>query len=148
QLTALADRETYTFWEHYYGASQHKTHEEGWFLLQTRWALCREDGDALHLFSGIPRAWMAPGKRVGIDGAVTHFGTVTFHADVSDDGGEIEIRVACSGDRKPSRLLVRLPHPAGRPATDIDGSGTYDPGTETIEIAPFSGKARLKLRFG
>ena len=44
QFTALQDRETYTFWEHYFHASQHKTHEEGWFLMQTRWMLCLEEG--------------------------------------------------------------------------------------------------------
>ncbi len=27
-ITSLADRETYTFWEHLYGESPHKTHEE------------------------------------------------------------------------------------------------------------------------
>ena len=43
QFTALQDRETYTFWEHYYGVSQHKTHEEAWFLMQTRWMLWHEE---------------------------------------------------------------------------------------------------------
>ena len=27
-FAGLADRETYTFWEHYFHASPHKTHEE------------------------------------------------------------------------------------------------------------------------
>src|SRR5439155_11961872 len=38
-VASLADRQTYTFWEHYFGASPHKTHEEGWFLMDTRWML-------------------------------------------------------------------------------------------------------------
>ncbi len=35
-LTSLADRETYSFWEHYFHASPHKTHEEGCFLMESR----------------------------------------------------------------------------------------------------------------
>ena len=27
-VASLADRQTYTFWEHYFHASPHKTHEE------------------------------------------------------------------------------------------------------------------------
>jgi len=41
-FSSLADRETYTFWEHYFHASPHKTHEEAWFLMQTRWMLYME----------------------------------------------------------------------------------------------------------
>ena len=147
QLTALADRETHTFWEHYYGASQHKTHEEAWFLLQTRWALCREEGDTLRLFSGVPRAWLDPGKRLGIENAVTYFGQVTFMAEVNDDASEIQVGVNGAADRGPGRLLVRVPHPDGRPATDVDGPGTYEPRTETVTVVPFTGQTRLQLRF-
>ena len=57
-MAGLADRETYTFWEHYFHASPHKTHEEGWFLMQTRWMLWLEDGDTLKLLPGVPRAWL------------------------------------------------------------------------------------------
>ena len=35
-VSSLADRETYTFWEHYYQVSPHKTHEEAWFLMRSR----------------------------------------------------------------------------------------------------------------
>src|SRR5207247_5081837 len=38
-LASLADRETYSWWEHYFHVSPHKTHEESSFLLQTRWML-------------------------------------------------------------------------------------------------------------
>ena len=38
-----------------------KTHEEGWFLMQTRWMLYLEDGDRLRLLPGIPRRWLAAG---------------------------------------------------------------------------------------
>ena len=51
-FSALADRETYTFWEHLYKVSVHKTHEEAWFLMETRWMLYMEEGQSLNLLSG------------------------------------------------------------------------------------------------
>ena len=78
QLAALQDRETYTFWEHYYGVSQHKTHEEGWFLMQTRWMLYMEEGSTLHLLPGIPRAWLEDGKRIAVKNAPTCFGPLSY----------------------------------------------------------------------
>ena len=53
-MASLADRETYTFWEHYFRASAHKTHEEAWFLMETRWMLYLERGKTLDLLAGIP----------------------------------------------------------------------------------------------
>jgi hypothetical protein len=41
---------------------------------------------------------------------------------------------------------ARAPYPDGRKATGVKG-GTYDPETETVTIARFSGKAEVKLAF-
>ena len=73
-FAGLADRETYTFWEHYYHVSPHKTHEEGWFLMQTRWMLWMEKEDTLNLLPGIPRAWFEEGKRIELENIATYFG--------------------------------------------------------------------------
>src|SRR2546427_8828678 len=51
-VAGLADRQTYTFWEHYFGESPHKTHEEGWFLMQSRWMLYQEHDRTLDLLPG------------------------------------------------------------------------------------------------
>ena len=147
QLTALADRETRTFWEHYSGHSQHKTHEEAWFLMQTRWALCREVGDSLCLFGGIPRAWLSPGSRVGMENACTYFGRITFLAETSDDGRGIEVRVTARDKRMPKTLRVRIPHPDQRSPVDVVGPGCYDRDTESIIVDPFRGKAVLTLTY-
>ena len=57
-FSALADRQTYTFWEHFHHISLHKTHEVAGFLMDTRRMLYMERGDTLKLFQVIPRAWM------------------------------------------------------------------------------------------
>jgi hypothetical protein len=146
QFTALQDRETYTFWEHYFFASQHKTHEEGWFLMQVRWMLWLERGSTLALLSAIPRRWLEHGRRIALKNAVTYFGPLSLTVDSRVDDGTIEARVTCRGKRRPAAVTIRLPHPQGRKAVTAEG-GRYDAATETVRIAPFSGQAEVRLRF-
>ena len=146
QMAGLQDRETYTFWEHYFGASPHKTHEESWFLMQTRWMLWKEDGDTLRLLAAIPRRWMEHGKRIELDGVASYFGPLSLLAESDVDGGRITARVVCKGKRRPRRVSVRLPHPRGWRAVAADG-GSYDAGTESVVVSDFSGTAEVAVRF-
>lgn len=146
QFTALQDRETYTFWEHYFHASQHKTHEEGWFLMQIRWMLWIEDGDTLKLLSAIPRGWLKQGQRIELKKVATYFGSLDLEVTSGVAEGLIEAKVSCSGERKPKDIHLRLPHPAGRKAVTVEG-GRYDPETETVHITGFEGKATVRVRF-
>lgn len=147
QLTGIIDRETYTFWEHYFHESQHKTHEEGWFLMQTRWMLYLEDGNDLLIFPAIPRAWLAPGCRIKVDGAASYFGRLTFSAETSGDGRMIRAEISCrphSGQSLPEKVIFRLPHDSYRDWT-VSG-GKYDAVNETVEIDKFNGRAEIKLK--
>ncbi|MFH1023845.1 MAG: hypothetical protein V1809_10725 [Planctomycetota bacterium] len=146
QFTALQDRETYTFWEHYFGASQHKTHEEGWFLMQTRWMLLMEQGSTLYLLRGIPRAWMDDGKRLSFDGMRTYFGPVSLQVESRVEEGIIEARYALSADRKPANLVVRLPHPRGLRPREVSG-GAYCARTESVKIARPKRSGVITIRF-
>ncbi|MCC6444320.1 MAG: hypothetical protein IT210_12825 [Armatimonadetes bacterium] len=143
--SALADRETYTFWEHFFHASPHKTHEEAWFLMETRWMLYMEDEDTLRLLPGIPRAWMEA-EGVSVEGAATYFGPLTLKAAPSPGYNTISARIRCGSDRKPARVIIRLPHPQGRRAVRAEG-GLYDPAAETVLIDDFRGEAEVVLRF-
>lgn len=146
QLTTLQDRETYTFWEHYWHASQHKTHEEGWFLMQTRWMLYMEEGKTLHLLAGVPRAWMEDGKCIQVSRAATYFGPLSFQVTSHVEAGTIQATIECSSRRKPDCVRLRLPHPLQRQPTDVQG-GTYEPASETVCIRPFRGRAAVRLQF-
>jgi hypothetical protein len=144
QFAALADRETYTFWEHYLGGSPHKTHEEGFFLMQTRWMLWLEEKDTLRFLVGIPRAWLEHGKEIALDRVASHFGKVSLSVKSRIDEGRIEATVRLHEPaRKPKRVALRLPHPLGLKARACRG-GTYDPATETILMA---GAGRVVLEF-
>jgi len=145
-FAGLADRETYTFWEHYWHASPHKTHEEAWFLMQTRWMLYMEEGAALNLLPGIPRKWLKDGEVIDVRNAVSYFGAFSVFVESNVAEGVITARVECDPVRKPETLQIRLPHPDGFKALRAEG-GSYDHETETVRIEEFGGTAEIRLWF-
>ncbi|WP_409340485.1 hypothetical protein [Paenibacillus sp. MBLB4367] len=144
-FAGLADRETYTFWEHYYQVSPHKTHEEGWFLMQTRWMLFMEEGPALKLLPGIPRKWLEQGKRIELQNVCSYFGSFTLR--VTSEGGRLSASIACSPERGPETVLLRLPHPEGKRAIRLSGGGVYLPEEESVRLETFGGYAEIELHF-
>ncbi|MCX7704999.1 MAG: hypothetical protein N2115_01910 [bacterium] len=106
---ALIDRQTGSFWEHFFYASPHKTHEEGWFLMETRWMLCMEQGDTLYLLPGIPGRWLEGGKTIKIENLATYFGKVSLSVFSELKNGRIFVRIYC--ERKPAEIIIRIPHP-------------------------------------
>ncbi|MCD9023794.1 hypothetical protein [Cohnella silvisoli] len=145
-FAGLADRDTYTFWEHYWHASPHKTHEEGWFLMQTRWMLYMEEGRELKLLPGIPRKWLDNGKVIELNEVATYFGSVSLHVESKLEQGVIVARVTCESDRKPDTVTIRLPHPNGAIPAQIVG-GSYSASQESVRIDHFTGKAEVTLLF-
>lgn len=145
-FSALADRQTYTFWEHLYQASVHKTHEEAWFLMETRWMLYLEDGDRLKLLQGIPRAWLKEGKKISVSGAVSYFGPLSFNVVSSVDKGWIEVDVECGSENKPAEVVIRIPHPLGKQPVHVVG-GVYRAEDESVSIKPFIGKAEVRIQY-
>ncbi|MBQ6351966.1 MAG: hypothetical protein IJJ28_01695, partial [Lentisphaeria bacterium] len=143
QFTALQDRQSYTFWEHYYQLSQHKTHEEAWFLMQCRWMLAYEEGETLELCRALPRAYLEPGRRVAVRGLVTHWGKLDLEIVGSRDAIDAHVAV----ERTPGRLALRLPHPEEkRPVRVAAGEGRYDRETETVYFAGVR-DIRVRLEF-
>jgi len=146
-FAALADRQTYTFWEHFFHASPHKTHEEAWFLMQTRWMLYMERGQTLGLLAGVPRAYLEDGKNIEMKRAASYFGPVSLKAESKLSDGRIVAAVECPVERGLKRVELRLPHPEGRRPTSVSG-GQYNPETEKVTVEPFGGHSEVVLRFG
>jgi hypothetical protein len=146
-FSALADRETYSWWEHYFHASPHKTHETAGFLMQTRHMLWMEDNDTLKLLAGVPRAWLQSGKFIDVQNAGSFFGHLSFKVSSHVDSGNIEATITCHDpQRKPRNVTIRLPHPLAQRPSAIEG-GQYNEESETVTIKEFSGKASVRLRF-
>lgn len=145
-MAAMADRETYTFTEHFFGASPHKTHEEAWFLMETRWMLYLESRRTLRLLAGVPRAYLADGQTIAVERAASYFGPLSFSVESHAAQGSITAEVSCPGGRRPEAVEFRLPHPAGLRAKSVEG-GSYDAATETVRIESFTGSARISLHY-
>ena len=145
-FSALADRETYSFWEHLFHASSHKTHEEGWFLMETRWMLYMEEGNTLKLLNTIPRQWMEDGKCIELNGVQSYFGPIDVRVDSHISKGYIEATVECNSNRKPHNVKIRLPHPNYKKPVHVTG-GQYEPGSETVTVESFNGKAFVRVEF-
>ncbi len=146
QLSALQDRETYSFWEHYFHASPHKTHEEGWFLMQTRWMLWMEEGDVLRLLSAVPRVWLKDGQSIELKNVASYFGLLSLRVESRLAEGRIMASVECVSPRGLRVVELRLPHPSGKKAVRVTG-GSYDAFRETVCISPFRRRASIVLEF-
>ncbi|NLD88226.1 MAG: hypothetical protein GX633_08230 [Clostridiales bacterium] len=150
-FASLADRETYSFWEHYHHASQHKLHEETWFLMRVRWMLALEDykNSVLRLCAAVPRAWLEDGKVIDVDGMVTYFGRLSFKVESLVGVGRIKAQVKCGSENFPAvkTLKIRLPHPCETVKAKYSTVGTYCSLDETVTIENFSGCAEFELVF-
>lgn len=145
-LSAHTDRQTYTFWEHMYRVSPHKTHEEAWFLMETRWMLYMEQADTLHLFKTIPRQWLEDGHSISLKGVRSYFGKLNVTATSHIRKNYIEAVIGGEFTATPKTVTIRLPHPNNRIPKKVIG-GVYDSQTETVTITDFKGKASLRLEF-
>lgn len=149
-FSGLADRETYSFWEHFFCGSPHKLHEEAWFLMRCRWMLALEHPQKarLCLLAGVPRKWLASGKKMTVKGLRTYYGSVGFTVCSEVDSGKIGVTISLDNDGfpAPNALSIRVPHPDGKKAVRVS-AGKYDPDSETIALAPFSGELHLEVFF-
>ena len=152
QFASLQDRETYTFWEHYVGVgeSPHKTHEEAWFLMQTRWMLWNEDYESgtLRLLSMIPRRWLEPGKEINLEKCASYFGPFSLSVRSGRSQAEVEANVTFHGppENRPKLVALRLPHPSGNSPSQVEG-GKFNKKSETIEFRPESAATNITLRY-
>jgi len=145
-FSALADRETYTFWEHLYQVSVHKTHEEAWFLMETRWMLYLEEGQTLKLLAGIPRKWLEDGKKIELKNVASYFGPLSLSVNSNINKGYIEASIECNSERKPQEVNLRIPHPEFKRPVHVIG-GEYDQASESVIITPFTGVAKVKIEY-
>ncbi len=145
-FSAVSDRDTYTFWEHLYKVSVHKTHEEAWFLMETRWMLYLEEDQTLKLLSGVPRKWLENSKEIEVTNAASYFGQLSFRVVSNIDKGFIEAAIECKSERIPQQVIIRIPHPTLKKPVNVIG-GSYNHVDETVTIKPFNGTASIRLEY-
>lgn len=145
--SGLADRETYTFWEHFYQVSAHKTHEEAWFLMQLRWMLYMEEGDSLRLLPGIPRRWLQRGKGIVLEKMVSYYGPFSFtvHRSAHTDSISAQLRFH-EPERMPKHVKLRVPHISRKRPVSVSG-GVFHPEEECVEVPVASEAIEVELHY-
>jgi hypothetical protein len=101
--------------------------------LLVRWMLALEDSDAerLYLAKGVPRAWLASGKEIAIEGAPTRWGRVSLRLKMDAPNNRVTARVELQGDSTPKELHVKLRVPKERPVkrATVNGKAAVSGGT-------------------
>ena len=106
------------------GGPLYKTPDECKFIQWLRSMLVLEDGESLDLGLGVPRAWMADGKRIRMERAATWFGAVDLEIISHAAQRVVTAQVALRPTHPPAALRLRLRDPEGRPLASAEVNGT------------------------
>jgi hypothetical protein len=70
--------------------------------------LALDRGDELHLFEGLPAAWLKPAMVTRLDGVCTPFGPLSLELAASADGREAKLKLAPLAGSPPARIVLHL----------------------------------------
>ena len=147
----LLPNEGYTFREHTTGGPPDKIFEEAAFLERFRDMLVMEEGDCLWLGRATPRAWLEQGKKIRVQNAPTHFGTVACQIVSSVDDGKIKATVSMPSRGGQKAVLLRLRHPTAAPIKRVTVNGQawqqFDQGKEVIRLERLTGTVAVEAAY-
>ncbi len=151
-IPSLLNTENLSFWEHFHNmGAWNKTHETGWFLVQTRNMFLVERGRELWLAPFVPRYWLEDGKKVAVLNAPSYFGNVSYKIHSSLSKGYIEAEIEFTVGNLPDRFVLRIRHPRAKriKRVIIDGNEhkDFDLKRECIYIPPKRGRITLRVYF-
>ena len=86
------------------------------------------------------------GGAIAVERAASYFGPLSFRVEVAADGRSLRATIDCPGDRRPRRIVLRVPHPDGHRPAEVTG-GSYDAATESMVLDAFTGHAEVSLRY-
>jgi hypothetical protein len=128
----------------------YKSSDESKALIWLRAFLIWEEGTALHLAKGAPRAWFAPGQYFGVRDMATHFGPLTYQ--VRSDHASVTVEIHVPDRHPPETLLLHLRRPEGQriQAVTVDSvpHAGWDQEAEVVRVAAPSGTLVVRARYG
>jgi hypothetical protein len=129
-----------------------KTSDEANVTHYLRLMLIEEHGQDLLLGKAIPREWLAHGKTVRVERALTHFGEMGYTLRSLVAEGVIEAEIALPQRNPPARAFLRLRHPqqCSLRGVELDGQRweQFDAARETILLPQKAGIQRLRAFYG
>ena len=115
----------------------------GWL----RYLFVREENDELLVGQAIPREWLTPGRRCGIERTATYFGPMS----VVYTGGKDEITARIEGPRRnpPRGLRLRFREPQSRPlqSVTVNSKPWKDFAREWVRLPGDIGTATIMAHF-
>jgi hypothetical protein len=119
-----------------WAGDHYKTSDEanacGWL----RYLFVREEGNTLLIGQAIPRDWLKPGQKCGVENAATYFGdtsviyegetghiTATLQVPTRNPPHEVRLRFRTPGEKRLARVTVN-----GQPWNKLDGDWVILPG--------------------
>lgn len=120
------------------GGPLFKPPDECKFVQWLRLALVLEEGRDLWVAAGVPRRWLADGRRVRLRAAKTLFGEIDLDVHSAVYDGQITVRLQRRAGREPDQIHVRVPHPCQHPPKRVRVNGafweTWDGRTERVTL--------------
>jgi hypothetical protein len=117
------------------------------YLLIQDWDL-NEDGrpDTLRLMYGVPRTWLADGKKIHVEKAPTMFGPVSIEVESKLVDGHVDVRLT-PPPRAAKSMLLRVPLPAGWEATaaELDGKSIPLEKQNSVDLTGAIKPIRLRI---
>ncbi len=126
--------------DHY--KSSDEANAAGWL----RQLFVREEGDTLLIGQAVPRDWLKPGQRCGIERTATYFGPVSAVYEGTADGARLRLE---GPKRNPPRLIrVRFRLPDGKALRSVTVNGKAWPRVsgEWVDLPGDIGAAEIVAR--
>jgi len=151
-MASLLSTENLSFWEHFHNTGAwNKTHETGWFLVQTRTMYVMERGNELWLAPFVPNYWLDDGETVAVRNAPTKFGPVSYRITSAIGKGWIEAEINPPTRTQPEATVIRLRHPQGLSMRAVSVNGSphtdFDPAKEFVRVKAAPGPISIRADY-
>jgi hypothetical protein len=115
----------------------------GWL----RQIFVREQGNELLLGQAVPREWLKPGERCGIERAATYFGPTTIVYTAADGRIDAHLDGPIRNPPKQIRLRFRAPHEHSLASVTVKGKPWKRFDSEWVELPGDIGPTEVSARF-
>jgi len=112
--------------------------------------LVMEQADGLHLALGTAREWLASGKPVGIAGAPTHFGPVSYQMQYNAASSRVTGEVSFADRSPPASVVlhIRLPNGLAIRSVNPESKATVEPDGSAIRWRSPRGTLKFQAAVG